>query len=680
MPKTPPKRPTSDETPFKEPSATDHRALALAYRPQTFGDVAGQRHVTDVLAKAVEHNRVAHAYLFSGPRGTGKTTTARILAKVLNCPNRVGVAPCNVCDTCRDITSGVSLDVVEIDGASNRGIADIQQLREAVRFAATGGRSKVYIIDEVHQLSGDAFAALLKTLEEPPPHVVFIFATTDPLKLPDTIRSRTQRYEFARVAVKTIAERLKTIATFETAAGRTLELTDGAALLIARKAEGGLRDAVSALDQVSSTGRVLIDEAAISEVLGLVSREAFFDLADPMFGRDPAGTLGQLHRAYEAGFDPKDLADGLLEHLRNVLVLKVDPNAGDLLAATPEECARYVAQGTGHSSADVLRLIRITTDTIGLLREASQPLLHLEAGLLEMAHLEPGRTLAEILDRLEAIEEGGPSPASGSRPTPAAPVPAPTRTPPLPAPPPARTVRAAVEAPPAPVRAPETATRPSIPDLDSVRPMPLRAPRAQAGGSPPAPADFDRPGMWEQVVALVLQRKRMLGHFLETARPLGWQENVLVLEVDPAHRGLIEHRDNRAPLVTALGEVYGRPLDYRCVDAVPGAPAAKATPRPAPAPAAPAPAPQAQASPAALDDGPPIGEPPPGSNEEPSGFDAEAAAPPASPAATPPPAPSTPPLADARRKHPAELSPEARNTMLWLEGEIVGPQRPNPSS
>src|SRR6186713_2322102 len=245
--------------------ADPYQALYRRYRSKRFGELRGQDHVVRALRTAVAEDRVGHAYLFSGPRGTGKTTTARILAKVLNCPNRKGVEPCNVCDTCRDITSGVSLDVVEIDAASNRGIADIQQLREAVRFAATGGRSKVYIVDEVHQLSGDAFAALLKTLEEPPPHVVFIFATTDPLKLPDTIRSRTQRYEFARVAVRTIADRLKTIAALETAAGRTLELTDGAAYLIARKAEGGLRDAVSALDQVASTGRVTIDEAAISE-------------------------------------------------------------------------------------------------------------------------------------------------------------------------------------------------------------------------------------------------------------------------------------------------------------------------------------------------------------------------------------------------------------------------------
>jgi DNA polymerase-3 subunit gamma/tau len=651
VPKTPPKRAAAEPAaePIEAPAGFEHRALALAYRPQTFADVAGQGHVTDVLAKAVEHNRVAHAYLFSGPRGTGKTTTARILAKVLNCPNRKGVEPCNVCDTCRDITSGVSLDVVEIDAASNRGIADIQQLREAVRFAATGGRSKVYIVDEVHQLSGDAFAALLKTLEEPPPHVVFIFATTDPLKLPDTIRSRTQRYEFARVAVRTIADRLKTIAALETAAGRTLELTDGAAYLIARKAEGGLRDAVSALDQVASTGRVTIDEGAISEVLGLVSRETFFDLADPIFGRDPAGTLGQLHRAYAAGFDPKDLADGLLEHLRNVLVLKVDPKAGDLLAATPEEVARYAEQGSQHSSGDVLRLLRIATDTIGLLREASQPLLHLEAGLLEMAHLEPGRTLAEILERLDAIETspGGGGGVPAPRPAVAAPRPSVAPPPaPVPAPPaPPRPARIA-EAP-----APPVAAKPSIPALESVRPLPARPPRAVEGGPPPQPAEFDKPGMWEQVVALVLQRKRMLGHFLETARPLGWQGDVIVLAVDPAHLGLIEHRDNRAPLVAALSEVYGRAVDYRCVEAGPGD----------------APAPVAR----------PVVEDVAATKDVQSVQNVQGGPP--SPESTPAPEPA-PGASAPSRKHPGELSPEARNTMLWLEGEIVGPARPNPPS
>ncbi len=606
----------------------EHRALALAYRPQVFGDVAGQRHVTEVLAKAVEHDRVAHAYLFSGPRGTGKTTTARILAKVLNCPNRKGSVPCNKCDTCRDITSGVSLDVVEIDGASNRGIADIQQLRESVRFAATGGRSKVYIIDEVHQLSSDAFAALLKTLEEPPPHVVFIFATTDPLKLPDTIRSRTQRYEFARVPVRTIAERLQEIAKLETRAGRKLTLDDAAAFLIARKAEGGLRDAVSALDQVVSTGREKVDEAAVSEILGLVSRETFFDLAEPVFGRDPARALAQLHRAYRAGFDPRDLAEGLLEHFRNVLVLTVDPNAQELLAATPEECERYMKQGEGWSQADLLRFLRITSDAAGMMRDSSQPLLHFETAALEMANLEPGRTLADILDRREAVETGSvggtaSGGASPSRPT-----------------------------GPGAARSGAATSRPSIPALEAVRPHPRPSafPRPGVEGPAPAPADFDGPGLWERVVATLFERKRVLGHFLEEARVAGWQNEVLVLEIESGRHGLLEHKDNRSLILAALREVYGRSLDYRCVS---GLPAVSAAP---PVSAMLAAAPVATLAPSA----PPAPESPLESDE-------------------PPPDDSLAPSESAmpsRRKYPDELSPGAQRTMLWLEGEIVGPHRP----
>ena len=517
----------------------EHRALALAYRPQTFGDVAGQRHVTDVLAKAVEHGRVAHAYLFSGPRGTGKTTTARILAKVLNCPNRKGVEPCNVCDTCRDITSGVSLDVAEIDGASNRGIADIQQLREKVRFAATGGRWKVYIIDEVHQLSGDAFAALLKTLEEPPPKVCFIFATTDPLKLPDTIRSRTQRYEFARVSVRTIADRLEEIAAAETKAGRRLELDEAAALLIARKAEGGLRDAVSALDQVVSSGRARVDAAAVTEVLGLVSRESFFELAEPVFGRDPAKALAELHRAYRAGFDPKDLAEGLLEHLRNILVLKVDPGARDLLAATPEECERYVAQGGDWSSADLLRMIRIVTEAIEFMRESSQPLLHFEAAVLELAHCEPGRTLAAVLAELERIEGGGAPGGAGAGGGGVAPRPVVRPMPAAPASSPAR----------------------GIPGLDALRPASPPVPAPSPSPSPssvsmpmPAPVagDFDPSAGWPAVVEAVRARNRVLGHFVAEGRLLGADGDTLVIEVEVNGRALLEHRDNRPILLGAL--------------------------------------------------------------------------------------------------------------------------------
>src|SRR6516164_11424449 len=273
----------------------EYTVLARRYRPQQFRDLLGQEPVARALVNALTSQRVAHAYLFTGARGVGKTTCARILAKALNCETRAanpraGADPCNRCSSCTEITAGVSLDVIEIDGASNRGIADVQALREKVRFAPTGGRHRVVIIDEVHQLSGDAFAALLKTLEEPPAHLVFIFATTDPQKLPDTIRSRTQRFDFARVALRRVADRLLEIQKRESADvadGVKFQLTDGAALLIAHKGEGSMRDAVSALDQVVSAGEASIDEALVRRVLGIADREAYFLVAGAVFARDP---------------------------------------------------------------------------------------------------------------------------------------------------------------------------------------------------------------------------------------------------------------------------------------------------------------------------------------------------------------------------------------------------------
>src|SRR5262245_15798779 len=291
-----------------------HRALALKYRPQVFADLVGQDHVSSVLTRAVAGGRVAQAYLFTGARGVGKTTTARILAKALNCERRgEGVDPCNACTSCTEITAGVSLDVAEIDGASNRGIADVQALREKVRFSPTGGRYRIVIIDEVHQLSNDAFAALLKTLEEPPAHLVFIFATTDPQKLPDTIRSRTQRFDFARVPLRKVADRLLDIAKREKAdkEGAKFTLGEGAAILIAQKSEGSMRDAVSALDQVVSAGESKIDEELVRRVLGIADREAFFAIAGAITSHDPKGALTALHEAFTKGVDARELAEGL---------------------------------------------------------------------------------------------------------------------------------------------------------------------------------------------------------------------------------------------------------------------------------------------------------------------------------------------------------------------------------
>ena len=585
----------------------EHRALALEYRPQRFDEVTGQHHVTAVLARALANGRVHPAYLFSGPRGVGKTTTARILAKVLNCPNVKDGVPCNVCDVCRDITAGVSLDVMEIDGASNRGIADVQQLREKVRFAPTGGRFKIVIIDEVHQLSADAFAALLKTLEEPPPNVVFIFATTDPLKLPDTIRSRTQRYDFGRLPLPAVVERLRQIVGAESAHGGKLSITDEAAFLLARKSEGSMRDAVSALDQVLSTGVAKVDEATVNEVLGLVPREIFFALGERILARDPEGALASLHRAYREGSEPRDLAEGLLDHLRSLLVLRVDPAAEDLLAASPEERQKLTAQGAEHDTADLLRLMRIVTEALGSMRDSAQPLTHLETAVVEMALLEPGVRLHEILDRLGGGGGGGSErPAAPRREAPAPPPPARKRAEPV-------LAAAPVVAAPMPV-------------LASRSPAPVAVAEAPASF---ADAPWDAPGRWEDVVSQIKERKLMVGVFLAESRRTGWDGTTLLLAADEVHRSLLEARENREMLGQVMARVYERPLTVRFLDA------ADAPPPPAVA------APEPRVT---------LAEPEIDRVEEVKSAAAEASSATATEAA---------------------ISPEVQQAMVWFEGEIV---------
>ncbi len=592
------------------------RALTLKYRPQVFADLVGQDHVTHVLSAALESGRVAHAFLFTGARGVGKTTSARILAKALNC-EKSGVAegsgakgsaaggrgtrhamePCGVCTSCTEITSGVSLDVLEIDGASNRGIADVQALRESVRFAPTGGRYRVVIIDEVHQLSGDAFAALLKTLEEPPAHLVFIFATTDPQKLPDTIRSRTQRFDFARVAIRRVADRLLEIQKREAADsdGVKFKLTDGAALLIAHKGEGSMRDAVSALDQVVSAGEAQVDETLVRRVLGIADREAYFQVAGAVLARDPQTTLRELHAAFDKGLDAKELAEGLAEHFRNILVMKVDPAKGhELVAASNEELARLKSQGELWADTDLLRLMRLAAECQWPMRDSPQPLVHLEAAVLQMATLEPAESVAALIERLESLERKlsgglpvsavGGAPARGAAPSArphgfAAPTAAPTFTPPAFTPPAAPVAR-----PVAPAFAPSVAPTivpPAAPGFTPTRGIAPAGPASIAPLAPAAPvaprgpqavidmADVQRDGAvedtWKRTIDGVNARKRMLGAFLEESSLVGVSGDTLVLGMDDLHRSVIDTEQHRPMVLEELARAFGRSMDLRCV-------------------------------------------------------------------------------------------------------------------
>lgn len=587
-------RPSLEQVTRDKVTMASHRALALKYRPQVFGDLVGQEHVTRVLERAVESGRVAHAYLFTGARGVGKTTSARILAKALNCEKRgtgkkKGADPCNECTSCTEITAGVSLDVAEIDGASNRGIADVQALREKVRFSPTGGKHRIVIIDEVHQLSNDAFAALLKTLEEPPAHLVFIFATTDPQKLPDTIRSRTQRFDFARVPLRKVADRLQEIAKREKADkdGARFTLTEGAAILIAQKSEGSMRDAVSALDQVVSAGEETIDDELVRRVLGIADREAFFAIAGAITAHDPKAALTALHAAFAKGLDARDLAEGLSEHIRNLMILKVDPNADDLIPVSQEDLARLRQQTEGWSEQDLLRLLRLASEVSTPMKESPQPLIHLEAAVLQMATLEPGDTLAALLTRLEALEQrianGAPAPASSrpagsSAPTPSKP---PTRSA---APPvavrassaPARAtastpVAAPIAAPaaapaPAPIKAAPSPTSAAIAVADDGGvAVAVASPASDALGVAVVAADPEGATRWMSLIETVNEKKPLLGAFLHGSRFMGIEDECLVVAMDDLHRAVVDEKENRALIALEVPRLFGRELGIKCV-------------------------------------------------------------------------------------------------------------------
>src|SRR6202047_3286690 len=303
-------------------NAVSYQVFARKYRPQTFDDIVGQMHVSRTLKNAVAQNRLAHAYLFVGPRGVGKTSTARILAKALNCVKGPTVTPCGVCDNCREIAAGNSLDVIEIDGASNNSVEDVRQLRDNVRYAPAKGRYKIYLIDEVHMLSSAAFNALLKTLEEPPPHVKFIFATTEPQKVLPTILSRCQRFDLHRIPANLIAQHLQFIAEKE-----KITLEPAAAHAIARGAEGGLRDAESMLDQLVAFCGEKISEADVLNVFGSTSQQTVIDLTGKILGSETAGALDVLYEQCEAGKDMMRLMSDLISYLRDLLVFKAKPEA-----------------------------------------------------------------------------------------------------------------------------------------------------------------------------------------------------------------------------------------------------------------------------------------------------------------------------------------------------------------
>lgn len=381
-----------------------HQSLYRKYRPQSFEDVAGQSHVTRTLRNAVESGNVAHAYLFTGPRGTGKTTTARILAKALNCEKGPTPEPDNECESCVEIAEGRHPDVYELDAASRTGVDAVRdEIINKVQFASTRGRAKIYIIDEVHMLSTSAFNALLKTVEEPPPHTYFVLCTTHPHKVPETIQSRCQRFDFHRIGVEDISARLRAIADAE-----EIEVADSALTLIARHAAGGMRDAISTLEQLAAfTGRkIALDD--VEGLLGEVDSALLFAVTDLIASRDIAGAFRFVAQLAEAGTDTREFVSALTKHFRDLLVATSAGDPAGIVDADAESLARLSDQAAELGYERVARCITVLGELASEMRWAPDPRLSLEVALTRMSRPGSDMTIEALAERVSALEAGAP--------------------------------------------------------------------------------------------------------------------------------------------------------------------------------------------------------------------------------------------------------------------------------
>ena len=378
-----------------------YQVIARKWRPQTFEDLVGQQHVTETLKNAIKNDRVAHAYIFSGVRGVGKTTAARILAKALNCVKGPTPKPCGECGSCKEIAAGTSLDVIEIDAASNRGIDQIRELREMVRYAPASSRSKVVILDEAHMLTGEASNALLKTLEEPPDRVIFVMATTEPENLVDTIRSRSQHFHFRALTFAEITGRLEEIAQKE-----NLKIEPGAIAVIARMAEGSLRDALSLLEQARAYCGDTIPDKDVRELLGVVPEDALNEMVSAIAEGSADRALGLVHTFQKEGRNLQHFCREAIRHIRNLLIARVCGPDSDLVAATPDQRPALAKAAALFDEEDLTRFFQILLQTDDDLRRKPDPRVHLEMGLLRLIN---ASRLAPLEELLAELKGGAPS-------------------------------------------------------------------------------------------------------------------------------------------------------------------------------------------------------------------------------------------------------------------------------
>ena len=385
-----------------------YEVLARRWRPQSFEEVSGQSHVTTALRNALKQDRLPHALLLAGPRGTGKTSIARILARSLNCDEGPTEKPCGKCSSCVEIAASTSLDVQEIDAASNTGVDNVREIRDNIRYAASPGKYRIYIIDEVHMLSTPAFNALLKTLEEPPPHSLFVFATTDPQKIPVTVLSRVQRFDLKKLGSREMLDRLRQIVSAE-----EISIPEGVLRDVVRESDGSLRDAQTMLDRLVSAFGNTIEEEGAREILDLIEHRIVTDVLDPILGRDAKAALQAVRRAVDAGVDPVRLAAEILGELRNLLVARLVGDPTELVNAAPAELAELQERARAHDPETLQRLFRVLLTRNEELTRAPRPEHALEMAIVRLATLPEAEALSSLIERLDALEGGGPGRRGG---------------------------------------------------------------------------------------------------------------------------------------------------------------------------------------------------------------------------------------------------------------------------
>ncbi len=551
-----------------------YQVFARKYRPQNFDEVVGQAHITQTLKNAIEQRRLAHAYLFVGPRGTGKTSTARILAKALNCEHGPTTKPCGVCAQCQEIAEGRSLNVLEFDAASNTQVDKVRELIiDNVKYAPTGGRYKLYIVDEVHMLSNSSFNALLKTLEEPPSHVIFIFATTDPQKLPLTIISRCQRFDLRRIPAPLIEQHLQFIAGKE-----KIGLEPGAAQAIARGAEGGLRDAESMLDQLVAFCGAQISEEDVLNIFGFSAQETVSSLCGAILAGRCGDALGQLQAQAEKGKDLSRLMADVITHLRDLLVMKADAE-GLRADVSAELFAALEEQAAGLSTDRLLELIEQFAAAETRMKWAPNKKLHFEIAIIKAVQTLEQATLSEILDALAAIRSGAEIPlrapggnsGGGEKAAPARPLP---RKPAATVPSPIVTAMATEgsssnvsstgidDAPPKPA-----ASFPETVQLVSETPETPEPPAPAPPDLPTPAAALDVNTLWMDVLVAVRRDRPLITTWLEAGMLLGVDGKAVRLGFPPEQKMAMEsllRPNNRLFLEKLLTQLTGQPRTLEC--------------------------------------------------------------------------------------------------------------------